>query len=104
MQHDALRDGGHIQRHDHRVVACDEVQARTGELGASDHPLAVDFFVLVDVVAVAVDPDEVLRLVVAPNHALLIGSDDATRLGATTSAVPWGHNRVLATFHVERDT
>jgi 16S rRNA (guanine527-N7)-methyltransferase len=56
------------------------------------------------IVSRAVDPDEVLRLTMAPNQALLIGGGDATRLKAITRAVPWGQNRVLATFHVERDT
>jgi 16S rRNA (guanine(527)-N(7))-methyltransferase RsmG len=57
------------------------------------------------VVARAVDPRSVLRVQLAPRNGLLIGRADADVLGATSiEAIPWGTDRVLATFHVELES
>jgi len=53
------------------------------------------------VVSRAVDPDDVLRLMLAPRFALLIGESDASTLSGGRETLPWGERRVL--FHVERD-
>jgi 16S rRNA (guanine527-N7)-methyltransferase len=47
----------------------------------------------------AVRVGDLLKLKLAPHHALLIGADDAN--GLETLKVPWGERRVLA-FHVEQ--
>ena len=48
----------------------------------------------------AVAPNEVLKLELAKNVALLIGQEDATDLAGASLQLPWGTGRVL--FHVER--
>jgi 16S rRNA (guanine527-N7)-methyltransferase len=52
------------------------------------------------VISRAVTPSDVLKLSVARCFALLIGDDDASKLGGASEPVPWGEHRVL--FHVER--
>ena len=47
----------------------------------------------------AVAPEEVVRLRLASNVALLIGEDDATKLVGVPTPLPWGNRRVL--FHVK---
>jgi 16S rRNA (guanine527-N7)-methyltransferase len=47
----------------------------------------------------AVRVEDLLKLKLAPHHALLIGADAAK--GLETLKLPWGDRRVLA-FHVER--
>lgn len=49
------------------------------------------------VVSRAVDPAFVLGLRIAPRFGLLIGSEDASKLGsAQITQLPWGHTRVIA--------
>jgi 16S rRNA (guanine527-N7)-methyltransferase len=50
----------------------------------------------------AVAPSDVLRLSLAPSISLLIGREDASKLGGQTEPLPWGNQRVL--FHVKRPT
>lgn len=54
----------------------------------------------------AVAPADVLALKCAANRALLIGQADLATLPHPDSIekVPWGDNRLIAMFHVERDT
>lgn len=57
------------------------------------------------VVARAVNPLEVLALDLAPRAALLMSSKDLGNLQPADQVIrlPWGENRVLATFHVKHD-
>jgi len=48
----------------------------------------------------AVSLDDVLRLNISNEVALLIGEEDAAKLAGVALPVPWGDHRVL--FHVER--
>jgi 16S rRNA (guanine(527)-N(7))-methyltransferase RsmG len=54
-------------------------------------------------VARAVRPSDLLSLNIAPNCAFLVGAEDSMTLPGSTVKVPWGLNRVLSVFHVERD-
>jgi 16S rRNA (guanine(527)-N(7))-methyltransferase RsmG len=47
----------------------------------------------------AVSPSDVLKLRLAGSVALLIGEEDASKLGGATIQIPWGNRRVL--FHVK---
>jgi 16S rRNA (guanine527-N7)-methyltransferase len=55
------------------------------------------------IVSRAVDPDQVLEVRQAADYALLIGVDDARRLGGRITPLPTGESRVLAMFHVKQD-
>src|ERR1700730_8093032 len=46
----------------------------------------------------AVAPIDILRLEISNNIALLIGEEDAAKLGGESTPIPWGNQRVL--FHV----
>jgi 16S rRNA (guanine(527)-N(7))-methyltransferase RsmG len=54
-------------------------------------------------IARAVRPSDVVSLKLASNVALLVGASDAVNLGGSILIVPWGTNRVVSMFHVERD-
>lgn len=54
-------------------------------------------------IARAVRPSDVVALKLADNNALLVGAKDAAGLPGSSVPIPWGHDRVLAMFHVERD-
>jgi 16S rRNA (guanine527-N7)-methyltransferase len=47
----------------------------------------------------AVAPMDVLRLKISNKIALLIGEEDAVKLGGESTPIPWGNHRVL--FHVK---
>jgi 16S rRNA (guanine527-N7)-methyltransferase len=51
------------------------------------------------VISRAVAPSEVLQLDSARSFALLLGAEDASRLGGESEPIPWGDRRVL--FHVK---
>ena len=57
------------------------------------------------IVSRAVRPLDVLRLVSAPNFALLLTDSELVDLPepASVMRVPWGDHRVLAMFHVKHD-
>src|SRR4051812_44054572 len=44
-------------RLDHRAVGIDQIEARAGELGVFDDPLAGDLFIAIVVMAIAVHPE-----------------------------------------------
>ena len=48
----------------------------------------------------AVAPENVLELELAPDLALMIGAEDASRFNGEVAPIPWGNRRVL--FHVKR--
>jgi 16S rRNA (guanine527-N7)-methyltransferase len=50
----------------------------------------------------AVRPADIVSLGLARNVALLVGTKDASELPGSSVKVPWGTNRALAMFHVER--
>ena len=57
------------------------------------------------VVSRAVTPSDVLALRLAPSSSLLIGEGDLVTLPPPDfkARIPWGDNRLLVMFHVERD-
>jgi 16S rRNA (guanine(527)-N(7))-methyltransferase RsmG len=57
------------------------------------------------IIARAVRPDQVQSYLLAPKASMLVSADDVKAVGGVISSqgLPWGRNRVIATFHVEQD-